>query len=121
MAKLGSLEGRVNVTPAAAAPAPAEPAAKPVAAVPDITSTSAPNYETFERGESRLTREQGNQLNDLAKDLSAARTDKKNPATPAITKNTLLRVGARVLLDYADRLEGQTEDQLVESLKRALR
>jgi hypothetical protein len=100
------------------APAPEKPR---IEAVPDQPRPAAAPalYKSLVRGESRLTREQINGLNDLARELSSAREDKEG--TNTITKNTLLRVGARLLLEYRDELSGEDEDQLLDALRRAVR
>lgn len=71
-----------------------------------------PRYQTFERFGARLRAEQLTALTELRRRLAASRTDK----TERITDNTLLRLAVDLLLHHADRIRGDTEEQMRRSL-----
>jgi hypothetical protein len=75
-------------------------------------SEDLPLYRKLVRTEGRFRPDQVDALNQLARHVMA------NRQTPAerITANTLVRLAVDLLLAHADKLSGDTEDQLRESL-----
>jgi hypothetical protein len=71
-----------------------------------------PRYLTFTRTEARLRPDQPGALAALRRRVAANRTDK----TERITDNTLLRLAVDLLLQHADRIEGDTEEQMRRAL-----
>jgi hypothetical protein len=76
------------------------------------TDDDTPRYKTFPRAEARLRADQLTALAALRRRVAAARTDK----TERITDNTLLRLAVDLLLLHADRIEGDTEEQMRRAL-----
>ncbi|GAA1315981.1 hypothetical protein GCM10009634_86880 [Saccharothrix xinjiangensis] len=74
-----------------------------------------PRYLTLVRKEARLRPDQATALADLRRRLARSRTDRSE----TITDNTLLRIAVDLLLAHADRLHGDTEEQLTESALRS--
>jgi hypothetical protein len=74
-------------------------------------SEGQPKYRQMIRVEGRLRPDQIDELSNLRRALSRARTDN----TERITDNTLLRVAVDLLLARRDVLAGNTEDELREA------
>jgi hypothetical protein len=72
----------------------------------------APRHQQTIRGESRLWVDQVDDLTQLTRRLMADRTNKSE----RITSNTLLRVAVDFLLAHKDELQGDTEDELRQSV-----
>lgn len=71
-----------------------------------------PRYLTFTRTEARLRDDQAAALTALRRRVAANRTDK----TERITDNTLLRLAVDLLLQHADRVQGNTEAEMRRAL-----
>jgi len=85
---------------------------------PAPTETN-PRYTTFVSKGARLTRDQINALNDLARDLGINRQDKSE----RITANTLIRIAIDYLLankDVFEAIEGENEHQLLANFMQAI-
>lgn len=78
-------------------------------------------FEDMRRIEGRLWPRQIRSLNSLRLDLQDQRTDEEVDNRERLTNNTLLRIAVAVLLDHKDALKGNTEEELLESLRRHLR
>ncbi|GAA2531742.1 hypothetical protein [Pilimelia columellifera] len=74
----------------------------------------APRYLQMVRKESRLRMDQVDALAVLTRQLARQRTRRGGER---LTDNTLIRIAVDLLLDRADRLKGNTEDELLASLK----
>ena len=82
--------------------------------------------KTYERREgqkprtkySQLWHDQLGDMKPVARDLQDAKT---TPNTPRITENTLIRVSVDVLLEYAEYLTGDTEEEIRTNVLAALR
>lgn len=75
-------------------------------------SEGLPKYQQMTRAEARIRPDQMTDLFLLRRDLSAARVNR----TERITDNTLIRVAIDLLIAHRDRLHGDTEDQLRQSV-----
>lgn len=108
-----------------AVPQPVEPAAQPAVARPRRTAKprvaakpaepiepTGPAYLEFIRKESRLRADQLAALHTRTIQLNT----RKNPDTPRITDNTLIRVAVDLLLARADELAGSDEAALRRSV-----
>lgn len=73
-----------------------------------------PKYLRLVRKEARLTEDQVEALTALSRRLNRRRGSGEGER---ITENTLIRVAVDLLLSQADRLEGNTEDALLASLR----
>lgn len=67
-----------------------------------------PRYLTLVRKEARVRSDQAQALAVLRRRIAAQRHDK----TETITDNTLIRLAVDLLMAHADRLAGDTEDEL---------
>lgn len=97
-----------------------ESSAVPQSGTPEVSeygSSGVPKYRTLERKDVRVRADQLDALTRLTRRVSAARTDRSE----RITENTVVRVAIDMLLDSADRLEGNTEDELRESVTSEVR
>lgn len=97
-----------RAAPQASEPAPAA-AARPQPAPP---AASGAAYLDYERIEARFTQEQLAQLDAIVRTLQS----KKAKGHPRITRNTLLRVAADLLIERQGDLVGNTEDELRDSI-----
>ena len=79
----------------------------------DTDSVSIPRYLRLVRKEARLHEAQYDELTQLARELNR----KKREAGEIITANTLLRVATELLLRRRSELHGNTEAELLTSLK----
>lgn len=75
-------------------------------------SEDLPLYRKLVRIEGRLRPDQVDELNKLTRQVMANR----QATGERITSNTLVRLAVDLLLAHADKLSGDTEDQLRESL-----
>jgi hypothetical protein len=71
-------------------------------------SKSMPRYLQLVRKDTRLREDQLTDLTDLARRLSRRR----RVSGERITENTLIRIAVDLLLSQADKLDGNTEDEL---------
>lgn len=78
----------------------------------DLRSQEVPKYLRLIRKETRISAEQYQELTVLARQLSRASTGKGE----RITENTLIRIAVEILLSRKDRLQGTTEEELLESV-----
>ena len=88
------------------------PARKPARPEPDVDDV--PRYLQLVRKESRLRMDQVDALAVLTRQLGRRRTRRGGER---LTDNTLIRVAVDLLLDRAEQLRGNTEDELLASLK----
>jgi hypothetical protein len=84
--------------------------------VPDPDFSETPRYLQLVRKEARLRLDQVDALAALTRQLGRRRTSRGGER---LTDNTLIRVAVDLLLEHADQLGGNTEDELLSSLKRA--
>lgn len=75
-----------------------------------------PKYLTLERKEVRLSAEQLDALTMITRRLNRSRAGQGE----RITDNTLIRVAIEMLIKHSAKLEGITEEELLESYKRAI-
>ncbi len=80
----------------------------------DSVSLGVPKYLRLVRKEARLSAEQFDALTDLARRLNRR---KARGVGERITENTLIRVAVDLLLAEAGRIEGTTEEELLQSLR----
>lgn len=85
------------------------------AAVTESGSTE-PRYITLVRKEARLRADQADALVTLRRRLARARAVRTEP----LTDNSLIRVAVDLLLQHADQLHGNTEDELRDSVTQGL-
>lgn len=76
------------------------------------SGSSVPRYLTLVRTEARIRDDQAAELAALRRRVSAQRRAK----VERITDNTLMRVAIDLLLAHADRLSGDTEEELRRSV-----
>lgn len=76
---------------------------------------STPRYLQLVRKDTRLREDQLAALTDLARRLSRRRRG----GGERITENTLIRVAVDLLLGEANKLDGDTEDELLRSVREA--
>lgn len=81
---------------------------------PGIAGEAPPRYLQLVRKESRLRMDQVDALAVLTRQLGRRRTSRGGER---LTDNTLIRVAVDLLLERADQLRGNTEDELLGSLK----
>lgn len=74
-------------------------------------------FDTGRRYEGRLWKQQWRSLNALRVGLQDARTDEAVPGRERLTNNSLIRIGAQIVLDHKDALKGDTEEELLQSLR----
>lgn len=74
-----------------------------------------PLYRRLARKEARLREDQYVALSRLVRILARRRTDRSGPR---LTENTLIRIAIDLLLSRADRLIGNTESELRDSVLR---
>lgn len=75
-----------------------------------------PKYLTLERKEVRLSASQLDALTMITRRLNRSRAGRGE----RITDNTLIRVAIEMLIQHSTKLEGITEEELLESYKRAI-
>ena len=75
-----------------------------------------PKYLSLERKEVRLSAEQLDALTMITRRLNRSRAKQGE----RITDNTLIRVAIEMLIEHSAKLEGVTEEELLESYKRAI-
>lgn len=85
--------------------------------VTDSGSTEVPKYQRMRRMDARLRHEQVSALADLRERIAHGRSDRSE----RITESTLLRVAVDLLLSVSDRLTGDTETALRESVSTVVR
>ncbi|MGW8703188.1 hypothetical protein ACWGOK_40845 [Streptomyces eurythermus] len=71
-----------------------------------------PRYATFPRSEARLRPDQMAKLDEVRRQVSRARSDKRE----RITNNTLLRLAVDLLLANSAHIKGDTEEEMRRSL-----
>lgn len=104
--------------------APANSLTQQAETAPEEPQTEPPaphqkrRFETLRRYEGRLWPDQLRDLTALRLDLQEARTDHGD--RERLTNNTLIRIGVAALLDHKDALAGNTEEELLEALRRHL-
>lgn len=106
--QLGDARGRV----ASPTPPPGRAIANETAPKPPTPVRAAAKYARLTRKETRVREDQYVALTQLARALMRLRTDRRE----RITENTLVRVAIDLLLASADRLAGDSEDALLESV-----
>jgi len=70
--------------------------------------SEVPRYLTLVRKEARVRADQAHALAELRRRVAAQRRNKAEP----ITDNTLIRLAVDLLMAHADRLAGDTEEEL---------
>ncbi|MBD2099269.1 hypothetical protein H6F90_29840 [Trichocoleus sp. FACHB-591] len=86
---------------------------------PKLTESETPQlpkYLSLERKEVRLSAEQLDALTMITRRLNRSRAKQGE----RITDNTLIRVAIEMLIEHSAKLEGVTEEELLESYKRAI-
>ena len=73
------------------------------------TPSATPLYRRLARKEARLREDQYVALSRLVRILARRRTDRSGPR---LTENTLIRIAIDLLLARANRLAGNTEDEI---------
>ncbi|WP_412074611.1 hypothetical protein ACLF6K_00025 [Streptomyces xanthophaeus] len=89
---------------------PTPTTADPASAATEIPEQQA-RWATLDRKEARLRRDQLRSLATLRRQVARARQERDE----IITDNTLIRVAIDLLLHHADKLSGDTEEQLLKS------
>ncbi|HEY9662104.1 MAG TPA: hypothetical protein V6C65_26920 [Allocoleopsis sp.] len=82
----------------------------------DSVSSELPKYQTLERKEVRFSADHLDALTSLTRRLNRTRRGRGE----RITDNTLIRVAVAVLIDYSDRIEGTTEEEILLSFRELL-
>ena len=113
---------QIKVGDQVVAPSPAdsqtpEPRQSQTPVVPNSESPEVPKWRRMVRKEARVRADQVDELARLGRRLAAGRHDR----TERITDNTLIRIALDVLLEQADQLDGDTEDELRKSVTHRLR
>ena len=98
--------------PREATPKKAAPSKKPAPRTETAPESEQPLYLALTRKETRLRSDQISALGELARGLNRA----KKGRGPRITDNTLIRVAVDILLERADRLQGDDETALRRSI-----
>jgi hypothetical protein len=98
--------------PRATAPKKAVSSKKPTPRTETAPEPEQPLYLALTRKETRLRSDQISALGELARGLNRA----KKGRGPRITDNTLIRVAVDILLERADRLQGDDETALRRSI-----
>jgi hypothetical protein len=75
-----------------------------------------PKYLTLERKEVRLPSAHIDELTRLVRRLNRQRKGKDE----RITENTLIRIAVSLLADFGERIEGNNENELLESLRKVI-
>lgn len=86
--------------------------AVPDSQTPGTAESQTPRYLTLVRKEARVREDQAEALAQLRRRINRERTERGEP----ITDNTLIRVAIDLLTMRADRLAGNTEDELRKSV-----
>ena len=81
---------------------------------PTDSVSDVPRYLTLVRKEARVRADQANALAELRRRVAAQRRNKAEP----ITDNTLIRLAVDLLMANADRVTGDTEDEMRAALLR---
>lgn len=115
--QLPTLKPTVEAVNIGAPSTPAPPQARkavesPTLSVTDSGTPEVPKWRQLVRKELRVREDQAAALAALRRRVAAARTSKDEP----ITDNTLVRIAIDLLLANADRLAGDTEDELRDSV-----
>jgi predicted DNA-binding protein (UPF0278 family) len=76
-----------------------------------------PKYLTLERKEVRLPSAHIDELTRLVRRLNRQRKGKDE----RITENTLIRIAVSLLADFGEKIEGNNENELLESLRKVIR
>ena len=93
-------------------PAAPRPLTAPVVASTPSVTAGGPLFSRLDRKEIRLRPDQYAALTTHARRLSQA----KQPGGERITENTLIRIAIDLLLEHADQLTGQTEQEIKKSV-----
>jgi hypothetical protein len=82
----------------------------------ESVTNKIPKYLTLERKEVRLPSEHIDELTRLVRRLNRQRKGKDE----RITENTLIRVAVSLLADFGEKIEGNNESELLDSLRKAI-
>jgi hypothetical protein len=82
----------------------------------ELVSNKVPKYLTLERKEVRLPSAHIDELTRLVRRLNRQRKGKDE----RITENTLIRIAVSLLADFGERIEGNNESELLESLRKVI-
>jgi RNA polymerase-interacting CarD/CdnL/TRCF family regulator len=91
----------------------------PESGKPELTESvinKVPKYLTLERKEVRLPSAHIDELTRLVRRLNRQRKGKDE----RITENTLIRIAVSLLADFGERIEGNNENELLESLRKVI-
>lgn len=111
------LDQVITVGESAAEDAPARPLQPTVQTLrEDLVDPALPRYLQLVRKECRIRQDQADQLEQQARRLNRARQRRDGTTGERITSNTLIRIAIDLLLQNADTLRGDTEDQLTAAM-----
>jgi hypothetical protein len=82
----------------------------------ELVTNKVPKYLTLERKEVRLPSAHIDELTRLVRRLNRQRKGKDE----RITENTLIRIAVSLLADFGERIEGNNENELLESLRKVI-
>jgi hypothetical protein len=82
----------------------------------ELVTNKIPKYLTLERKEVRLPSAHIDELTRLVRRLNRQRKGKDE----RITENTLIRIAVSLLADFGERIEGNNEKELLESLRKVI-
>jgi hypothetical protein len=82
----------------------------------ELVTNKVPKYLTLERKEVRLPSAHIDELTRLVRRLNRQRKGKDE----RITENTLIRIAVSLLADFGERIEGNNESELLESLRKVI-
>lgn len=82
----------------------------------ELVINKVPKYLTLERKEVRLPSAHIDELTRLVRRLNRQRKGKDE----RITENTLIRIAVSLLADFGERIEGNNENELLESLRKVI-
>jgi hypothetical protein len=86
------------------------------AVLTELVTNKVPKYLTLERKEVRLPSAHIDELTRLVRRLNRQRKGKDE----RITENTLIRIAVSLLADFGERIEGNNENELLESLRKVI-
>jgi hypothetical protein len=86
------------------------------AVLTELVTSKLPKYLTLERKEVRLPSAHIDELTRLVRRLNRQRKGKDE----RITENTLIRIAVSLLADFGERIEGNNENELLESLRKVI-
>ena len=88
-----------------------------IQSITESVTNKVPKYLSLERKEVRLPSEHIDELTRLVRSLNRQRKGKDE----RITENTLIRIGVSLLVDFGEKISGNNEMELLESLRKAIK